>query len=88
MLKKISLLNETLTLTLLAALTLPTAVNGTWESSNNWITLENTDYFTNAKQSEIGIIVLSFTLVLLVLAMYIKKSALIPIYKKNIIIVS
>ena len=52
------------------------------------IPVENTDYFTNAKQSEIGIIVLSFTLVLLVLAMYIKKSALIPIYKKNIIIVS
>ena len=34
------------------------------------IPLENTTNFTNAKQPEIGIIVLSFTVVLLVLAFY------------------
>ena len=34
------------------------------------IPLENTTNFTNAKQPEIGIIVLCFTVVLLVLALY------------------
>ena len=37
------------------------------------IPLENTTNFTNAKQPEIGIIVLSFTVVLLVLAIIIKN---------------
>ena len=37
------------------------------------IPVENPTYFTNAKQPEIGIIVLSFTIVLLVLAIYIKN---------------
>ena len=37
------------------------------------IPVENTINFTNAKQPEIGIIVLSFTVVLLVLAFYIKN---------------
>ena len=37
------------------------------------IPVENPTYFTNAKQPDIGIIVLSFTVVLLVLAIYIKK---------------
>ena len=37
------------------------------------IPVENPTYFTNAKQPEIGIIVLSFTVVLLVLVIYIKK---------------
>ena len=47
------------------------------------IPVENTTNFTNVKQPEIGIIVLSFTVVLLVLAFYIKKPALIPIYRKK-----
>ncbi len=34
---------------------------------------ENPTYFINAKQPDIGIIVLSFTVVLLVLAFYIKN---------------
>ena len=46
------------------------------------IPVENPTYFTNAKQPDLGIIVLSFTVVLLGLAIYIKKSALIPIYRK------
>ena len=37
------------------------------------IPVENTTYFTNAKQPDIGIIVLSFTVVLLGLAIYIKN---------------
>ena len=37
------------------------------------IPVENPTYFTNAKQPEIGIIVLSFTVVLLILAFYIKN---------------
>ena len=37
------------------------------------IPVENTTNFTNAKQPEIGIIVLSFTVVLLILAFYIKN---------------
>ena len=37
------------------------------------IPVENTDNFSNVKQTESGIIVLSFTLVLLVLATYIKN---------------
>ena len=37
------------------------------------IPVENPTYFTNAKQPYIGIIVLSFTVVLLVLAFYIKN---------------
>ena len=37
------------------------------------IPVENLTYFTNAKQPEIGIIVLSFTVVLLILAFYIKN---------------
>ena len=37
------------------------------------IPVENPTYFTNAKQTKIGIIVLSFTVVLLVLAFYIKN---------------
>ena len=37
------------------------------------IPVENPTYFTNAKQTDIGIIVLSFTIVLLVLAIYIKN---------------
>ena len=37
------------------------------------IPVENPTYFTNAKQTDIGIIVLSFTVVLLVLAFYIKN---------------
>ena len=37
------------------------------------IPVENPTYFTNAKQPEIGIIVLSFTVVLLVLTLYIKN---------------
>ena len=37
------------------------------------IPVENPTYFTNAKQLDIGIIVLSFTVVLLVLAFYIKN---------------
>ncbi len=37
------------------------------------IPVENPTYFTNAKQPEIGIIVLSFTVVLLILALYIKN---------------
>ena len=37
------------------------------------IPIENPTYFTNAKQTDIGIIVLSFTIVLLVLAFYIKN---------------
>ena len=37
------------------------------------IPVDNTTNFTNAKQPEIGIIVLSFTVVVLVLAFYIKN---------------
>ena len=37
------------------------------------IPVENPTYFTNAKQPEIGIIVLSFTVVLLGLTIYIKN---------------
>ncbi len=37
------------------------------------IPVENPTYFTNAKQTDIEIIVLSFTVVLLVLAFYIKN---------------
>ena len=37
------------------------------------IPVENPTYFKNAKQPDIGIIVLSFTVVLLVLAFYIKN---------------
>jgi len=37
------------------------------------IPVENPTYLTNAKQPEIGIIVLSFTVVLLVLAIYNRK---------------
>tara|TARA_Y200000002_G_scaffold237386_1_gene196095 strand:+ start:148 stop:297 length:150 start_codon:yes stop_codon:yes gene_type:complete len=37
------------------------------------IPVENPTNFANAKQSDIGIIVLSFTVVLLVLAIYIKN---------------
>ncbi len=37
------------------------------------IPVENPTYFTNAKQPDIEIIVLSFTVVLLVLAFYIKN---------------
>ena len=37
------------------------------------IPVENPTYFTNAKQPDIGIIVLSFTVVLLVLLFYIKN---------------
>ena len=37
------------------------------------IPVENPTYFTNAKQPDIGIIVLSFTVVLLGLAIYIKN---------------
>ena len=37
------------------------------------IPVKHPTYFTNAKQLEIGIIVLSFTVVLLVLAFYIKN---------------
>ena len=37
------------------------------------IQVENPTYFTNAKQPDIGIIVLSFTVVLLGLAIYIKN---------------
>ena len=37
------------------------------------IPVENPTYFTNEKQTDIGIIVLSFTIVLLVLAIYIKN---------------
>ena len=37
------------------------------------IPVENPTYFTNAKQTDIGIIVLSFTVVLLVLAFCIKN---------------
>ena len=37
------------------------------------IPVENTTNFTNAKQPEIGIIVLSFTVVLLVLTFFIKN---------------
>ena len=37
------------------------------------IPLENPTYYTNAKQTDIGIIILSFTVVLLVLAFYIKN---------------
>ena len=37
------------------------------------IPVENPTYFTNAKQTNIGIIVLSFTVVLLVFAIYIKN---------------
>ena len=37
------------------------------------IPVENPTYFTNAKQTDIGIIALSFTVVLLVLAFYIKN---------------
>ena len=37
------------------------------------IPLETPTYYTNAKQTDIGIIVLSFTVVLLVLAFYIKN---------------
>ena len=37
------------------------------------IPVENPTYFTNSKQPEIGIIVLSFTVVLLILAFYIKN---------------
>ena len=37
------------------------------------IPVENSTYFTNAKQPDIGIIVLSFTVVLLGLAIYIKN---------------
>ena len=37
------------------------------------IPVENPTYFTNAKQPEIGIIVLSSTVVLLILAFYIKN---------------
>ena len=37
------------------------------------IPVENPTYFTKAKQPEIGIIVLSFTVVLLVLVIYIKN---------------
>ena len=37
------------------------------------IPVENPNNFTNAKQPEIGIIVLSFTVVLIVLAIYIKN---------------
>ena len=37
------------------------------------IPVENPIYFTNAKQPDIGIIVLSFTVVLLGLAIYIKN---------------
>ena len=37
------------------------------------IPVENTTNFTNVKQPDIGIIVLSFTVVLLVLVIYIKK---------------
>ena len=37
------------------------------------IPVENPTYFTNVKQPDIGIIVLSFTVVLLGLAIYIKN---------------
>jgi len=37
------------------------------------IPVENPTYFTKAKQPEIGIIVLSFTVLLLVLTIYIKN---------------
>ena len=37
------------------------------------IPVENPTYFTNAKQPDLGIIVLSFTVVLLGLAIYIKN---------------
>ena len=37
------------------------------------IPVENPTYFANAKQLDIGVIILSFTLVLLVLAFYIKN---------------
>ena len=37
------------------------------------IPVENPTYYTNAKQQDIGIIVLSFTVVLLGLAIYIKN---------------
>ena len=37
------------------------------------IPVENSTYFTNAKQPEIGIILLSFTVVLIILAFYIKN---------------
>ena len=37
------------------------------------IPVENPTYFTNAKQTDIRIIVLSFTIVFLVLAFYIKN---------------
>ena len=37
------------------------------------IPVENPTYFTNAKQPDIGIIILSFTVVLLGLAIYIKN---------------
>ena len=37
------------------------------------IPVEDTTNFTNAKQPDIGIIVLSFTVILLVLAIYIKN---------------
>jgi hypothetical protein len=37
------------------------------------IPVENPTYFTNAKQPDIGIIVLSFTVVFLGLAIYIKN---------------
>ena len=50
------------------------------------ILVENTANFTNAKQTESGIIVLNFILVLLVLAAYIKIGINTDI-QKNIIIV-
>ena len=37
------------------------------------IPVENLTYFTNPKQTDIGIIVLSFTVVLLVVTFYIKN---------------
>ena len=52
------------------------------------IPVENTTNFTNAKQPEIGIIVLSFTVVLLVLAFYIKIDINTDIQKKIIIVIS
>ena len=48
------------------------------------IPVENPTYFTNAKQPDIGIIVLCFTVVLLGLAIYIKNQHLYR-YTENII---
>ena len=44
------------------------------------IPVENPTYFTNAKQPDIGIIVLSFTEVLLVLAYFLNKVIIFFLY--------